>query len=131
MNTRHLISLAITLFLITVTIVSCASTPKKPEVSSGIVFDQSLEKARQAVIDTLVVTGFDIKKQEDFYIEGFRPRKFGLVVGSGGETVGVWLESLDENRTKVLVKTAKSLAGIVGQKNWDENILNELRKTIQ
>ena len=122
METRNLLNLVITLFLITVTIVSCASIPKKPAVP-GYIFQQPLEKTRKASIDALVVFGFDIKELEVSYIEGYRPRKFGFLLSSGGETVGVWLEPLDENRTKVLVKTSKTLLGIAGQKNWDNNIL--------
>ena len=109
-------------------VIGCASVPKRPAESSGVVFQQSLEKTREAAIDALVVLGFDIKKQETSYVEGFRPRKVGLFVGSGGETVGIWLESLDNDRTRVLVKTAKSLVGIVGQKTWDEEVLQEMEK---
>lgn len=131
MKMRNIFHLLITLSIVFVVVVGCASVPKKPVESPGIVFQQSLEKTRNAAIDALVVLGFDIKKQEDSYIEGYRPHKVGFFVGSGGETVGVWLKLLDQDRTSVQVKTAKSLVGIAGQKNWDENVLNEMRKVLQ
>jgi hypothetical protein len=108
---------------------ACVSTPARPQVS-GVVFPQPLDRARQEVVNTLAVLGFDVKKQEPTYLEGFRPRKVGLLVGSGGETVGVWLEPAGDRRTRVRVDTAKSLAGFVGQKNWDKEVLAELEKAL-
>jgi hypothetical protein len=110
-------------------LVGCASTPALPE-AAGVVFAQPLEKTRQGAVDALVVLGFDLKKQDPAYIEGFRPRKIGLFVGSGGETVGVWLEPVGDQQTRVRVDTAKSLAGIVGQKNWDAEVLAQMEKTL-
>jgi hypothetical protein len=110
-------------------LVACASTPALPE-AAGVVFAQPLEKTRQGAVDALVVLGFDLKKQDPAYIEGFRPRKIGLFVGSGGETVGVWLEPVGDQQTRVRVDTAKSLAGIVGQKNWDAEVLTQMEKTL-
>jgi len=108
----------------------CASTPTKPD-TQGVVFQKPTGAVQKAAVDALVVTGFDVKKSEPLYIEGFRPRKFGAMVGSGGETVGVWLESLDSSKTRVRVDTAKSFVGIVGQKNWDAEILAEMEKTLR
>lgn len=118
-----------TAMLVAAFAIGCASTPKKPLESSGVIFHQSLEETRKAAVDALVVLGFDIKKQAAAYVEGFRPRKVGFFVGSGGETVGIWLESLENDSTRVIVKTAKSFVGIVGQKNWDEEIIKEMEKT--
>jgi len=130
MKKRSFVEVATMLCIAVVILVSCASVPKKPVESTGILFQQPIEKVREAAIDALVVLGFDIKKQKDLYIEGFRPRKVGFFVGSGGETVGIWLEPLAQDRTRVLVKTAKSLVGIVGQKNWDDEILSEMKKVL-
>jgi len=95
------------------------------------VFQQPIEGVQRAAVDALVVTGFDVTKQEPTYVEGFRPRKVGFIlVGSGGETVGIWLASQGPNKTEVRVDTAKSLAGIAGQKNWDAEILNEMTKSL-
>ena len=64
------------------------------------------------------------------HTSGFRPRKVGLFVGSGGETVGGWLEPVGEQQTRVRVDTAKSFVGIAGQKNWDAEVLAQMEKTL-
>lgn len=109
-------------------VAGCASPAIK--YATGNIFQQPIKQVHQAAVDALVVTGFNIKKQELKYIEGFRPHKIGLVVGSGGETVGVWLEELGPNKTSVNVDTAKSVVGIVGQKNWNNEILSEMNKSL-
>ena len=68
----------------------CASTPKATDAKAVAVYQQPIDKVQKAAVDALAVTGFDIKKREPTYVEGSRPRKVGLFVGSGGETVGVW-----------------------------------------
>ena len=93
-------------------------------------FQQPIEKTQKASVDALTVIGFDIKKQEPTYVEGTRPRKIGLIVGSGGETVGVWLTAVSPDRTEVKVKTAKTFVGGAGQKNWDSAVLDEMAKTL-
>lgn len=108
----------------------CASIPKATDAKAGAIFQQPIDKVQKAAVDALAVTGFDIKKQEPTYVEGSRPRKVGLFVGSGGETVGVWLNAQAADKTEVKVKTAKSLVGIAGQKNWDDQILAEMTKTL-
>jgi len=127
-STRILRSTALLASILPV-LVGCASTPALPK-ASGVVFAQPLEKTRQGALDALVVLGFDVKKQDPAYVEGFRPRKIGLLVGSGGETVGVWLEPVGDQQTRVRVDTAKSLAGIVGQKKWDAEVLAQMEKTL-
>ncbi|NOT54974.1 MAG: hypothetical protein HOP18_10245 [Deltaproteobacteria bacterium] len=97
---------------------------------AGTVFAQPVEKTQKAAVDALVVLGFEIKKTEPLHIEGYRPHKVGLFVGSGGETAGVWLESIGADQTRVVVDTAKSFVGIVGQKNWDSEILAEMSKAL-
>ena len=107
----------------------CASTPKMP---SGVstVFGKPSAVVQKAALDSLIVAGFEIQKTEPLYVEGSRPHRVGLVVGSGGETVGVWLEPLGDARTGVRVDTAKSLLGIAGQRNWNDDILNEMSKSL-
>jgi hypothetical protein len=120
---RYLI-ICITLGLVA----GCASPAIKD--ATGNIFQQPIKQVHQASVDALVVTGFDIKKQEPKYIEGFRPHKIGLIVGSGGETVGVWLEELGPNKTSVNVDTAKSALGILGQKNWNTEIMSEITRSL-
>ncbi|SEN68869.1 hypothetical protein SAMN05216404_10699 [Nitrosospira multiformis] len=120
----------ILLVIVSTLIAGCASTPVASEGAPQTVFQQPIEKVQKAAVDALVVTGFDVTKQEPAYVEGFRPRKVGFFVGSGGETAGVWLTEQGQDKTKVKVDTARSLVGIVGQKNWDTEILNEMRKSL-
>jgi len=109
--------------------VGCASTPKKPS-GAPTVFGKPSAVVQKAALDSLIVTGFEIQKTEPLYVEGFRPRRWGLVVGSGGETVGVWLEPLGDSRTGVRVDTERSSMGIAGQRNWNADILNEMSKSL-
>lgn len=120
----------ILLGLVSALVVGCASTPVAGDAAPIAVFQQPIEPVQKAAVDALVVTGFDVTKQEPAYVEGFRPRKVGFFVGSGGETVGIWLAEQGPNKTEARVDTAKSLVGIVGQKNWDAEILSEMRKSL-
>ncbi len=109
----------------------CASTPVANDPAALVInFQQSIERVHIAAVDALVVTGFDIKKQEPEYVEGFRPPKMGLVVGSGGETVGIWLTEQGVNETRVTIDTAKSFVGIIGQRNWNTQVMDEMTKAL-
>ncbi len=109
---------------------SCASAPKSSDAKTRAVFDLPQERVQTAAQHALVVTGFEIKKQETNYVEGYRPRKVGVFVGSGGESVGVWLTALAAGKTEVKIKTARTLVGGAGQKNWDNTVLDELSKSL-
>lgn len=108
----------------------CTATPERAIPEPGIVFDQSIDDTRRAALDALVVFGFEIKEETDTYVEGRRPRKIGFFVGSGGEAVGVWLNSLTPERTSVKVDTAKTFVGGAGQKDFDDEIIAEMRKSL-
>lgn len=111
-------------------VAGCATTSSKvvPNADStpGIVLGYSIEKVQQAAVNALAVIGCDIVKQDPTYVEGHRPNKVGFFVGSGGETVRVWLEALDPQKTNMKVKTAKSFVGMAGQKNWDKQAVKEI-----
>jgi hypothetical protein len=111
-------------------VVACSSTPKKPAEGMGMLFNQPIDAVRTATANALAVHGFNIEEQTDTYLRGSRPRKIGFFVGSGGETVGIWLDALDEGRTRVMVSTAKSFVGYAGQKNWDDDIYFEIRQDL-
>lgn len=121
---------SISLVIVSTLLAGCASTPVVSDASPQTVFPQPIEKVQKAAVNALVVTGFDVTKQEPAYVEGFRPRKLGLFVGSGGESVGVWLTEQGPNKTKVKVDTAKSFVGIIGQKTWDTEILKEMSESL-
>ena len=108
---------------------ACYSTPSRPAYA-GPTFPKPAEAARKAAVNALVVLGFDVERNEPLYVQGAKPRKLGLVVGSGSETVGVWLESLESMRTRVTVNTAKSSFGILGQKGWSAEVLAEMEREL-
>ncbi len=104
----------------------CASVPKQPELKEGIVVEKNLTDAKASALDALVVNGFEVQKDTETYVQGKRPNKIGLFVGSGGETVGIWLEVMDDNKTRVLIQNKKSLVGYIGQQNWEREIRKEM-----
>lgn len=108
----------------------CASTPDMRDASNQTVFSHPILKVQKASVAALAVTGFDVTQQEPGYVEGFRPRKVGLAVGSGGETAGIWLTAQGADKTEVKVDTAKSLVGIVGQQSWNDEIITEIGKAL-
>ncbi|MCX7067774.1 MAG: hypothetical protein NTW85_08810 [Methylococcales bacterium] len=120
----------LSLIIVTILVTGCASSPVASDATDKTLFSQPIEKVQKVAVESLVVTGFDVTKQEPTYVEGFRPRKVGLLVGSGGETAGIWLTALGANQTEVKVDTAKSLVGIAGQQTWNTEIISEMRKSL-
>ena len=92
-------------------------------------FDDSIDAVKKAAADALTVVGCEIKKNDSNYIEGVRAHKMGAFVGSGGETVSVALTATD-GKISVEIHTKKSFVGMAGQKNWDESVLEEMKKTL-
>lgn len=111
-------------------VAGCTSTPEVADVKVSAMFEAPIDTVRQAAVDALVVTGFDVKKQDPDYVEGYRPRKVGFFVGSGGETVGVWLTELAPGQVEVKVRTARTFVGGAGQRNWDDEVMAEMRKSL-
>lgn len=119
------------ILVVVVQIAGCSGTPTLPSEDQSLIFSQPITIVKDAAVDALVVTGFDVEESSATYVQGSRPRKVGFFVGSGGETIGVWLESLDEGRTRVRVATGKSFVGYVGQKTWDNAVLAEIGNTLR
>jgi len=111
---------------------SACGSSSSPTASGGpgTVFNQPIAKTQRAAVNALVVIGCDIKKQEPTYVEGHRPLKMGLIVGSGNETVKVSLATVSPQKTSVNVKTEKSFVGGAGQKDWSKQILDEMTKAL-
>ena len=110
---------------------SCASKPVMVDAQDNTVFDYNLSQVKEAAKNALIENGFEITKEESAYLEGYRPHKIGLFVGSGGETVGVWLKKLGPNKTEVKIDTAKSFLGLAGQKDWSIDILYFMTKSLK
>jgi hypothetical protein len=109
----------------------CTATPTKPaETVPGVVYDKPEAAVQKAAVDALVANGFEIKTTQADYVGGSRPHKMGAVVGSGGESAGVWLTPMGADKTAVKVDTAKSTLGYLGQKSWNTEILAEMDKSV-
>jgi hypothetical protein len=98
---------------------------KPPEV-----FSKPIEEVRVAALRALSFVGCKINHREDFYIAGRRPNKFGLFVGSGGETVKVFLYPASTNMTHTWVDTDLSFIGMAGQQGWDKQVKEEMRNIL-
>lgn len=109
----------------------CSSTPTKSnDTTPSVIYDKAEATVQKAAVDALVANGFVVSKSDAQYVEGARPHKMGALVGSGGETAGVWLSSLSDDKTSVKVSTAKSFVGMMGQKDWDKEILADMDKSV-
>jgi hypothetical protein len=89
------------------------------------------EKVHATALEALAGIGCKIKKDSATHIEAKRPNKVGLAVGSGGEKLLVWIKDLGDGKTELKVTTKKTLAGIIGQKLWNEEVANQIRDAIK
>jgi len=87
------------------------------------------EAVHAAALQALAGIGCEIKKDAADAIEGKRPNKVGLAVGSGGEKLFVAIKDLGNGKTELKVTTKKTLLGIVGQKLWNEEVAKQIRET--
>ncbi|WP_413204029.1 hypothetical protein [Rhodospirillum sp. A1_3_36] len=110
---------------------ACASAPSSDDSSAeSVTFSYPAPVVQKAAVSALRDTGFDVEKAEPLYVEGFHSRRIGLVVGSGGETVGVWIDPLTSSSSRAKVATEKSIVGIVGQKSWNTEIIAAMRNKL-
>ena len=121
-----LISL-ILIFLMVLLVSSCASTPEQSNDVQNEVFHETMEDTQAAAVEALTSLGFEVKKNEATYVEGYRPIKVDLSTRSGGETIGIWLKPAGQDKVDVKVTTAKSRLSVVKQKNWDNVIIAEMK----
>jgi len=127
-----------------VLLVGCASTPnnastlskedilRQPDVKGKppTVFPKQLDEVRQAGLRALTFVGCEVKTQDPLFLSGRRPNKFGLFVGSGGETVKIFLYPESEKQTHVWVDTDLSFVGMAGQQSWDKQVLEAMSKIL-
>jgi hypothetical protein len=109
-----------------------AAATASAEKYDGVVvtFDKPAEEVHKAAVDALTVVGVEIKKDEPLLVEGKRKNKMGAFVGSGGEVLSVTLTSVDAGKTQAKVRTTKTMLGRAGQKVWDQQVIDEMNKTL-
>ena len=76
------------------------------------VYQAPIAKVREAGIRALTFVGCKMKINEPYHLRGRRPNKMGLLVGSGGESVEIFLYPKSENETQVWVDTDMSVTGV-------------------
>ena len=101
-----------------------------PDKGVQATLDAAPAAVHKAAADALAVIGCEIKKDEPNLVEGVRTRKVGVFVGSGGETVTVSIDMMPAGKTNVDIRTKKTFVGGAGQKNWDQPVLDEIRKSL-
>jgi hypothetical protein len=94
------------------------------------VFQVPIENVRPAAARALVYVGCKVDTQEDFYVAGKRPQKMGFFVGSGGETVRLFLYPKSPAITHVWVDTDLSFVGMAGQQGWNTQVMEELTRIL-
>ena len=94
-------------------------------------FSQPLPRVQNAAVSALTSVGCRIEKKETYFVSGERPHKMGLFVGSGGETVKVFMVPQSDKVTNVWVDTDLSFAGIAGQQGWNQQVLAEMTNLLK
>ena len=101
----------------------------KPEKGLAQVFETDIKAAMMATRGALEKYGFEITEESDDGFEAKRKSKVGVFVGSGGEKMIVKFDEADAG-TRVHVRTKKTLVGIAGQKNWDDEVMSAITDSI-
>ena len=95
------------------------------------VFAQPLARVHEAALRALTSVGGKAEQNQTYYISGNRPHKMGLFVGSGGETVEIYMVPQSDKSTSVWVDTDLSFLGIAGQQNWNKQVLGEMTNLLK
>jgi hypothetical protein len=98
-----------------------------PAGPAAATFEQPMATVQTQAVSALTELGCEIIKELPNYVEGKRVRKIGVFVGSGGETLRVWLAEAG-GKTEVRVSTSKTFVGRAGQKDWDSQIVEAITK---
>lgn len=128
-----------TLLMLVVTALPLAAAKDKDEAGekdgkknvTTVVLAAAPTAVHDAALQALAAIGCEIKKDTADAIEGKRPNKVGLAVGSGGEKLFVAIKDLGEGKTEVKVTTKKTMAGIVGQKLWNEEVAKQIGEAVK
>lgn len=106
------------------TLSACASRPELTSSTPSRVYSASEQKVFAASVSAFENLGLEVfqAREADGYVEGGRTPGFAR----GSETVGVWIESLGPEQTRVSVDTKKALAGRMFAVDWTDQILGEI-----
>ena len=106
----------------------CRSIPDGPAFTTTV--NKPIAAVENAAVQALATAGFDVQTRRSQYIEGYRPRRWGFTSGSGGETVGIWLDPESDNRTRIGVNTGRTSFGATGQRDWSSDIMRRILKEL-
>ena len=108
-----------------------AGAAKAPKDASVATFKADLAATHGAAVAAARESGFEISAtSSDTFITGPRPRKIGVLVGSGGETINIMLAPGAAGMTDVTVWTKRTFVGGAGQKSWNEPVLASMRNKL-
>ncbi len=119
-------------FLFILVLNACGTPPVKatPDMK-GLSLSSPPDKVHKAALDALAAIECEINTNTaPSYVDCKRPNKVGLAVGSGGETISVYIEAKSATSSEVKVNTAKSFVGFAGQRNWDDQVISEIEKSL-
>ena len=109
---------------------AAAAAPDAPSNASTETFKAGLSATHDAAIAAAKESGFEIENDSATFISGPRPRKIGVFVGSGGETINISLSEIDASSTRVTIWTKRTFVGGAGQKSWNEPILSAMKASL-
>ena len=102
----------------------------KKNITTAVVTATPLA-VHDAALQALAGIGCEVKKDTADIIEGKRPNKIGLAVGSGGEKLVVTIKDVGNGRTEFKVTTKKTLLGIAGQKRWNDEVAAKVAEIVK
>lgn len=96
-----------------------------------VVFAQPIARVNEAAVRALFSVGCEVKHKETYFASGVRHHKMGVFIGSGGETVKVFMIPQGDKVTNVWVDTDLSFVGMAGQQNWNKQVLAEMTNLLK
>lgn len=114
------------LCIISLFFIGCASNSKR-DVDNSAVINQPMAKVKGVLETAYVDLGFQFEGfNEEQCAIGARPFKWGLLRGTGGETVHVCLRQ-EDNGVEVYCKTRYSFTNYLNQEDWDSRFLGKIK----
>jgi hypothetical protein len=115
------------LLFVAVVILLASACVRPVEEEPWTTFRRPLINVRQAAFTAFEVIGIDVTVNDALYIEGMRPLRMKGVGIVGGETVRIWLEPLEENRTRVRIYTVYRGNA---QTDWTGAVFREMTRVL-